>query len=323
MTHPTIDVLSERVAVVIQNRPVVSFSSWLADALRACTEAERGLQILTPAGSRLTMPLRLVLSGPNSRWVVRDPAGGFYDGLAGTVLAWDGSAFVPDGEVRLAPFFTREVVPGSCQVMVSATVRHPATETLCLGGIAEVLCRELTGAPPGGWGTSEPMGTPWQPEVLTALCRERAPGSTWIAFVGEPGAVHRAVGTVQVSRVTSGVEEAVTIVAGDYRDPPDARALAELVGRGFSLVTLLAQAAPGRADLTTEPRWTGLPAPLGMAIGAAALPEIDPAAVRASAGRPFGAGFWFELGSGRRPAEWENFTGLMEALHGPAGGPFR
>src|SRR4029450_13771056 len=42
--HPAVDVLSDRVAVVLQDRPVVPLTAWLADAARTCAEAGRGLQ---------------------------------------------------------------------------------------------------------------------------------------------------------------------------------------------------------------------------------------------------------------------------------------
>lgn len=51
--QPAIDVLTERVAVVIQDRPVVAMTAWLSDAFRAAAEAGLGLQ----AGSR-GLPVR-------------------------------------------------------------------------------------------------------------------------------------------------------------------------------------------------------------------------------------------------------------------------
>ncbi|HZA80953.1 MAG TPA: DUF6177 family protein, partial [Actinomycetes bacterium] len=93
--HPAVDVVTGRVAVVLQDRPVVPLTAWLADAARQCAGSGRGLQVVTPPGSRLTTPLRFALDGPDTRWVVRDGGGSCHDGLTGRLLHWDGGAFVP------------------------------------------------------------------------------------------------------------------------------------------------------------------------------------------------------------------------------------
>jgi hypothetical protein len=55
---------------VVQDRPVVPFSSWLNDT--ASTYARnKVLQVLTPATSRITFGLSTFLFGPTGRWVVR------------------------------------------------------------------------------------------------------------------------------------------------------------------------------------------------------------------------------------------------------------
>ncbi len=142
--------------------------------------------------------------------------------------------------------------PSGAQLIVGATVRHTAYETLTVGVAAQVMCEELGGGPPVGWGTSEPAGISWDLERLTRLCRERAPRPMWLVFVGDA-----VVGTMTVTRTASGVQEAVTVG----------------LDAGFSLVTVLAQRMPGRADLTAEPRWTGPLTPVGMAIGPEARAE--------------------------------------------------
>ncbi|MYV60258.1 hypothetical protein GTW37_12760, partial [Streptomyces sp. SID4931] len=56
--RPAIDVLTGKVAVVIQDRPVVAMTAWLSDAFRAAAEAGLGLQIVSPAGTTLSPAVR-------------------------------------------------------------------------------------------------------------------------------------------------------------------------------------------------------------------------------------------------------------------------
>ena len=50
--QPAVDVLTDKVAVIIQDRPVVAMTAWLSDAFRAAADAELGLQIVTSPGRR-------------------------------------------------------------------------------------------------------------------------------------------------------------------------------------------------------------------------------------------------------------------------------
>lgn len=56
--------LTEEAAVVVEDRPVVPFSPWLADALAAHARQGRGLQLVTPPGSRLTEAVATLLTAP-------------------------------------------------------------------------------------------------------------------------------------------------------------------------------------------------------------------------------------------------------------------
>ena len=53
-------------------------------------------------------------------------------------------------------------------------VRH--TPETAIGGAAELVCRSLTGEPPGGWGTSEPATTVWRLEDLAEMFGSRVGG---------------------------------------------------------------------------------------------------------------------------------------------------
>jgi hypothetical protein len=136
--QPAVDVLTERVAVVLQDRPVVPMTAWLSDALRACIDSDRGLQIVTPRTSRLSLPTRLALPGPPSRWVVRDEATGYYDGLSGAVLHWRDGMFqpvpAPDGNTPVAAAFTGADGTHGTGTNGTGSTEGTATGTDCAGG---------------------------------------------------------------------------------------------------------------------------------------------------------------------------------------------
>lgn len=168
--QPAVDVLTDKVAVVIQDRPVVAMTSWLADTFRAAAEAELGLQIVTPAGTRLSPTVRGALPGWPSRWVVQDEKCGYYDGLSGAILQWANGLFVtlesPDATAEdprtpIAETFAQGAADtGERQLAISFRCVHPADDRLVLGGAVESVWREITGEPPAGWGTEEPANLP-------------------------------------------------------------------------------------------------------------------------------------------------------------------
>ncbi|OLT36702.1 hypothetical protein BJF79_30915 [Actinomadura sp. CNU-125] len=278
----TVDLLTERVGVVMQNRPVVSMSSWMAEAVRVCSESGRGLQVVTPPHSRLTLPLRLALNGPECRWVVTDPGGGFFDGSSGAVLDWDGERFVANGVQR------ESARTDGSFLVVNAIVRHTAYDALTLGVAAQTLCESL-GGPPVGWGTSEPAANPWDVESLTRVCRDRAPRGTWLVFAAD-GPV---VGTMTVTRTDGGVQESITVGTANEADP---RSAAERLAAGFSLVSVVAQRVPGRNDLTVAPENCGPPLPVGFGLGPEVAVEL-------------GELGWFDLVEG--PDGWDELARIV------------
>jgi Family of unknown function (DUF6177) len=314
VSHPAADALTPKAMIVLQDRPVVPFTTWLAEGLRLCSETGRGLQVVTPPRARITMPLRLVLTGPNSRWVVHAD-GGYYDGLTGVPLRWDGSAFVVDPAARAyAPNYTTPPTgPVGAQLTVTFRVRHTA-ET-ALGGAAEQVCRSLTGEPPAGWGTSEPATGVWDVAGLAEMYSSRVSAAIWLTVVGGGGG-RPAVGTMLFSQVDGATEEAVTLVVG-YSDPQETpiASLPTIVAAlavEFPLVSCFVQLSPGPADLSTAPRWVGPPAPVGLAVsGTAPGPPGIP-------GQPIGESrsptMWYSLGDGRRPDGWQRYEQLTGYL---------
>ncbi|MFC4913022.1 DUF6177 family protein [Actinomadura gamaensis] len=313
--QPALDLVTEHTGMLSLNRRIVSFSMRIAEAMRFCAETERELVILGRHTGRLTFPLRRMIT-PGVRWAVKGADGVYFDGLSGAPLAWNGSVLAPAADAtRPHPQFDAATAPEALHLLVTAVARHRPVDRLVIGGLAEHLCRELTGHVPAGWGTCEPVANPWSSEDVTRLSRDRAPTRTWLAFVGDPRARRRALGTIEVDRTVSGVQEIVNLalVWEGSQPVPDLSRLAEDVAHRFRLDYLAVQSVPGRADLTTEARFNGLPAPVGIALGPGA-PRIEPP-VRDVAVRSFGPrGAWYAMGDGRSVGDWAKFQSVLERL---------
>ncbi|MFE5090025.1 DUF6177 family protein [Streptomyces sp. NPDC056638] len=283
--QPAVDALTDKVAVVIQDRPVIAMTAWLSDAFRAAANAELGLQIVTSPGATLSPAVRNSLSGWPSRWVVQDEEDGYYDGLSGAVLRWQNGLFAPveaadpvpgDPRTPVAASYQEVANTGERQLAVSFRTVHPADDRLVLGGALESVWRELTGEAPAGWGTAEPANLPWSLRRLTDVAFERAPEPTWIVVVGSPD--RPGLATVRISRTTAGVEEDVTLAFGygpDEEPPLDAlpRA-AEVLATRHHLQSMLVQLRKARRDLAVPPRFEGPGVPLAFVLGAEEVREM-------------------------------------------------
>ncbi|MFI2432181.1 DUF6177 family protein [Streptomyces sp. NPDC018693] len=278
--QPAVDVLTDKVAVVIQDRPVVAMTAWLADTFRAAADAELGLQIVTPAGTRLSPAVRHNLPGWPSRWVVQDERCGYYDGLSGAVLEWNNGLFVtvrsPEATARdprtpMAETFRENTADtGERQLAISFRCVHPADDRLVLGGALEAVWREITGEPPSGWGTEEPANLPWSLRQLTDVAFERAPEPTWFVVVGTPE--RPGLATVRVTRTKAGVEEDITLSFGygPAEEPPTeaVRRAAEALATRHDLQSMLVQIRRARRDLSVPPHFEGPGVPYAFVLGA-------------------------------------------------------
>ncbi|MFJ5718563.1 DUF6177 family protein [Streptomyces sp. NPDC093149] len=332
-----VDILTDTAAVVIQGRPVVAATTWLTDVVRNTVRTGRELQILTPPGARLTLPARTLLDGLPSRWVVRDPECGYYDGLSGAVLHWRDGHLAPvpagDGSPRIADAFRpRPGTEGERQLLLSVRTVHPADERLVLGGALEQAWRTLTGAPPAGWATAEPVNVPWSARQLTDLARTRAQQAlpTWIVAVGAPD--RPAIATVRIARTRAGVEEHITLAIGYRGDEGPAGALPELaasLATGHDLATMVTQLRTARADLTTPAHYEPPPVPLSLTLGPDAVADrgldqghrvfdgITATRLGPAAGRP---ALHCALGDGTDLAAWQRLQRINDHLNErPAG----
>lgn len=271
--QPAVDVVTESTAVVLADRPVVALTSWLAEVLRTTAESGRALQIVTPPGVRLSGPARTTLARTPNRWVVRDEECGYYDGLSGAVLRWQGGTFAPalDAERKptLAAAFTRGTPSPERQLLVAFRTLHPADDQLQLGMALETAWQTLTGAVPAGWGTAEPVNLPWSPRQLTDLARERAPEPSHLITVGSPD--QPAIATTMVRRTAQGVEEDVLLTLGFPDEPalPLDRLedLARTLVTDHGLTTMLTSVRTARRDLTTPPLLESPPVPYAFTLG--------------------------------------------------------
>lgn len=337
--QPAVDVVTDHAAVVLIDRPVVALTSWLAEIMRTAVASRRSLQIVTPAGVRLTPAARTTLARVPNRWVVQDPECGYYDGLSGAVLRWQDGAFSPvlsrDGQGTVAAAFTRRAddadeAPGR-QLIVALRTVHKADERLLLGGALEAAWEALTGTAPAGWGTAEPVNLPWSPRQLTDLARERAPEPSQLIVVGTPD--RPAMATVRVTRTSKGVEEDAVLTVGYAagEKPPLDRVepLAETLVREHGLRTMLASVRRARADLTTAPRLEGPPLPAAFTLGPDDVHAIGldharrpPVEVRAvGLGPTTRPALHYPLGDGEDTQAWGRLQQLTAHLKGDRSQP--
>ncbi|WP_405716704.1 MULTISPECIES: DUF6177 family protein [unclassified Streptomyces] len=334
--QPAVDALTDKVAVIIQDRPVVAMTAWLSDAFRAAANAELGLQIVTSPGATLSPAVRNSLSGWPSRWVVQDEKDGYYDGLSGAVLRWQHGMFATvespdatpeDPRTPVAAAYQEVSDTGDRQLAISFRTVHPADDRLVLGGALESVWQELTGQPPAGWGTAEPANLPWSLRRLTDVAFDRAPEPTWLVVVGGPD--RPGLATVRISRTKAGVEEDVTLAFGygPGEEPPlDALPrVAEVLATRHHLQSMLVQLRKARRDLAVPPRFEGPGVPLAFVLGAEEVREMPgDRARRIPLSEPP-----VQLGPRSRPAlyyplpgdpsdlsGWQDFERLMRHLKG-------
>ncbi|MEV8021820.1 DUF6177 family protein [Streptomyces sp. NPDC086554] len=213
------------------------------------------------------------------------PDCGYYDGLSGAQLHWQDGAFTPvksaEGSPRIAEAFKPDPASdtsGERQLLLSLHATHAADEHLQLGGALEAAWQTLTGAPPAGWSTAEPVALPWSPRQLTELARTRAQKNapTWLTAVGTPD--QPAIATTHITHTPAGIEEHTTLALGyatDEAPPLDAiTPLAETLATDHNLTSMLTTLRTARRDLTVPPRFEAPPVPLSFTLGAAAVNDI-------------------------------------------------
>jgi hypothetical protein len=323
MTWPVHDVETDRVCVVLQDRPVVGLHRGLIDALAAADRDGRGVQVVTPSTSRLTVPLRMALTGGDRRWVVQGGEHRYFDGLSGEALHWSGEAFVgpadPDGTGDEPPYAAGapradEPREGDEQLWLSIQLHH-TRPPVAFGLAVEAVCRAITGEPPVGWGTAEPVTQRWRPAELSALATGRGPLPTFLTVVGggdtADGAGRAVIGTLEIVGGPAGSTESATLAIGHRAgQPPIPAELTDIVdalAREHPLTSFFAVHRFGRADLTCPAYGDGRGEPVGIALGPEALGQTDLADALALPGAR-------QLGTPRRPTVWYDLAGEWDAF---------
>ncbi|MGW3208990.1 DUF6177 family protein [Streptomyces sp. NPDC001135] len=215
------DVLTDKSVIVIYDRPVVAATTWLTEAVRTVARGRRELYLVTSPNTRLSLPTRTVLERIPARWVVRHPENGYYDGLSGAVLRWHDGRFSPatDNGPRIADAFQPPLGKGGeRQLLPSIRTIHPAQEHLILGGALEDAWQTLTGLPPAGRATAEPVNVPWSPGQLTDLARSRARQSQSTRAVAVGTADRPAIAALRIAHTQGGVKEHIALALGYAAD---------------------------------------------------------------------------------------------------------
>jgi hypothetical protein len=333
-----LDASTDAALVALHDRPVLAATTWLTEAVRAAGRSGRELNLVTSRNTRLTLPARTVLEHGPARWVVLDPGHGYYDGLSGAVLHWRDGRFTPVAPTagdrpRIADAFLPPAGPsGERQLLLSLRTVRPAQEHLLLGGALEETWQLLTGVPPAGWATAEPVNVPWSPRQLTDLARTRARRSqpTWAVVVGAPD--RPAVATLHVTHTRAGVEERITLALGHTtdEDPPLDRLpeLAETLATKHDLATMITELRPARADLTTPAHYEPPSIPVSLTLGPDATADLGlgcahqalPGTTPTHLGPAARPALHYALGDGTDPTAWQRLRRIDAHLKS-GGGP--
>jgi len=326
---PAVDVLTDSTAVLIADRPLIPLTAWFSDILRTTARTNRALHLVTPPHVRLTLPLRTALSGAPNRWVIQNPASGYYDGLSGAQLTWQGGTFTPTGSTA-ADAFTAAATPAEeRQLTVSFRTVHAADNDLVLGRALEAAWQHLTGTPPAGWGTAEPVNLPWSPRQLTDLARDRAPPPTHLIAVGTPG--RPAIATHRITRTAAGVAQDTILTLG-YITPTEVpldtlESLAATLIDKHGLTTMLTTLRNARADLTLPAHLEAPPLPVSFTLGPRDTRAIGltharrpPLATKPQQlGTPSYPALHYPLGNGTDPQAWTALQNLASHLKNSPG----
>ncbi|MEV5948971.1 DUF6177 family protein [Streptomyces sp. NPDC051993] len=331
---PAVDIQTDRAFVILQDRPVIALTAWLSNALTQATAHDRALHLVTPPTSRLTLPARAALGIRPHRWVIQHPEHGYYDGLTGAQLHWDEGAFIPlanhDGEPRVAEPFQRDApgtnTSGERQLLLCLRTVHPATEHLVLGGALEAAWHHLTGAPPTGWSSAEPVGLPWSRRQLTDLARTRARRSAPTLLITTGSPEQPALASTRILHTAAGIEEHITLALGYGPDDTVPLAalpqLAELLATQHDLYTMLVTQRTARRDLTVPPHAELPPIPVTLTLGTNAIhaTSLNHTPQPTAAPRPTRLGpttapaLHYTLGNGTDPKAWTTLHHITQGL---------
>ena len=330
VAHPLVDAVGEtpdgrRWSVTETRASVVFLTPGRVNLLNRAAAAGRRVVLVTDELSVLTPVLTDVWRDAGACWVVRDARGGLREGFGGRRLATVADVLDPPrpGVDEVAVGHLRPVHADAMEVVAVVSVRHPARGSTRLGTVLTSLAEATLGEPPRVWGTTEPVGEPWDEAALTEELRGRMPAETMVFAAGRGLSA-----SISAQRTEHGVEEVthahLAVVRPNADDVEGVRArlatrLVQLASTSMPLAGLLLS-RPNRQDLRRPPLLVAPPAPMALLVGAPAVRSlgIDARALAARpgaelVGRPRLPGLLFRFGA-YGPQAWEQLDRVVSAL---------
>ncbi len=327
--HPFLDRTDGSIVLTETRANIAYLSRWLADFLLTAAADGKSAAFVTDEATTLTYPLWAALQDTDATWVVREVGGTMRDGFDGRVVQSIEDA-VRGGPLKkfdpVSAGFRQRTAAKMVRLIVTVSVLHESVDDMVLGGAAEYLGRDLTGAAPQGWGVCEPAGLAWDRAAVTQFVRDRLPQETKIVLAG--GVQNPIIGTLRVVRTKAGVEEItqLLIAVGTPDDEPTQlviqrvpEALASYAAHQMPLFAS-AMTQVGMADGSFPSAPDAARELVGAVVGAAAAQGLGPQAaqlVQDYAVQPIGqpqATALLVRFAGSHAARWTTFDRVVAAV---------
>lgn len=272
------DYASRGLCAILQDKPVVSLSSWIAYGAAAAARSGRQFAVLTPSNATITFPLAVLLGNSSCSWIATSPTNSLYDGFTGRALQWGTDGVVPRGDEVEEHFLLAEPRP-SGYVHVRAEIVHQASFAATVGTFTEAVVEAVTGASPIGWGLHEPVSETWDAAAVSSFSFDRSPRESRFVVIGAPRVGSSlpisTTGVLTVERTATAVVETIELLV--HSDDPlgqaELEAFAEAMHRARARTALVGHGV-GYTALTRPARFTGATVPACAVFGAEALTGI-------------------------------------------------
>lgn len=278
--HP-FDYAGPGLCAVLQDKPVVALTSWIARSYAAAVDSGRQFAVLTPSTATITLPLAVLLGEPGCRWIATSPTNDLYDGFTGRTLEWAAKGVAPKAEESVEPHFLLTEPEAAGYAHVRAEIVHQASYGARVGVFTQSVVESLTGSAPLGWGLHEPVSEPWDATAVSDFSLDRSPRSTRLVVVGAPGSGSSrgvpTIGVLTVERTASAVIESVELLL-DTDEPLTGADLGEIASamHGAHARSALIGHGVGYSGLARPARFTGSTVPACAVFGPEALVATAP-----------------------------------------------
>ncbi|MCH1865815.1 DUF6177 family protein [Nocardioides sp. CFH 31398] len=199
-----VDVVTDQLAILVQSRPVLSVTPWIALAQEWAAQRDLLLVVLTPTTTAVTPQLQQHLDATGAVWIVDGPHG-MYLGSTGQRLSWsaDGFDVLPEVDPASDP-----VAEDRWTLVLQAETTHPFAASTVVGEFTRAVCAAAGHAPPTRMGLFEPPESDFDPATLTAYAKKVSPGPARLLLEGPT-----LDGAVELVPQPIGVVERVTLLA--------------------------------------------------------------------------------------------------------------